>query len=330
MMYSELLHSVSFDDIVPYIGKYGNVESMALYKTHYDMLKLLKPLDGDDDEKTVTISNAELYYDFEDPHLDAFPIEGCYWEEALAKEIIVQPDVNATWAEIAACLLWHTSFYGFTQDQREETFEKMEFYGQNLLDPDITRIRAKRVQKKIEESGGRIPSKKEILKVPAFKYEVNRKLHRGYHLPLRTKKRNLARRVINSLYWERILNIGTVISDCLPSEGVSWDDLYKVFLSNNYRTYRCQSYASDNQGRGKWLWELVTKYHAFYKDVLPKIVLFVGMSHEHPTTADDIYYVNEMNLWIHDQIKGEANIKWWTYYDDSLGEHLRLSALCYE
>lgn len=174
MTYSELLHFVSFDDIVPYIGKYGNEESMALYKTHYDMLKLLKPLDGDDDEKTVTISNAELYYDFEEVHLDAFPIEGCYWEKALAKEIIIQSDVNATWTEIAACLLWHTSFYGFTQDQREETFEKMEFYMKNLLDPDITRIRAKRVQKKIEESGGRIPLKKEILKVPAFKHEVNR------------------------------------------------------------------------------------------------------------------------------------------------------------
>lgn len=330
MTYSELLHSVSFDDIAPYIGKYGNKEGIALYKTHYDMLRLLKPREGENDEKTVTVSNAELYYDFEEPHLDAFPIEGCFWEVALSKEIIVEPDVNATWTEIAACLLWHTSFYGFTREQRDETFEKLEFYEQNLLDPDITRIKAKRVQKKIEEMGGRIPSKKEMIKVPAFRHEVNRKLHRGSHMPFRTKKRKLARRRINRLYWERIFNIGSVICDCLPSADVSWDDLYKAFLSNNFRTYRYMSYAAEDQGRGKWLWKLVTKYHAFYKDVFPNIVLFIGTSHEHPTTADDIYYANEINLWLYDQIKGEANIKWWSYYDDSLGEQLRLSVISYE
>ena len=329
MTYSELLHQVTFEEIAPYIGKYGSKEGIALYKTHYDMLRLLEPRDGEGDEKTVTVSNAELNYDFEEPHLDAYSIEGSYWEVALSKEIIVEPDVQATWAEIAARLLWHTSFYGFTPEQRDECFERLEFYGQNLVDPDITRIRAKRVQKRIEDGGGRIPSKKEMMTVPAFKHEVNRLVHRALRLPFRTHKRRLARRIISRLYWERILEIGTVVCDCLPSEEISWDDLYKVFLANIYRTYRYQSYAAKDQERGQLLWELITKYNAFNKGLFSNNILFVSTSHEHPVTIGDMNYINELNSWLYDQIQSEANVSFKINYDDSLGEQIRISIISY-
>ena len=330
MTYSELLHQGTFEEIAPYIGKYGSKEGIALYKTHYDMLRLLEPRDGEGDEKTVTVSNAELNYDFEEPHLDAYSIEGSYWEVALSKEIIVEPDVQATWAEIAARLLWHTSFYGFTPEQRDECFERLEFYGQNLVDPDITRIRAKRVQKRIEDGGGRIPSKKEIMTVPAFKHEVNRQVSRALRLPFRNNKRSLARRKISRLYWERILEIGTVVCDCLPSEEISWDDLYKVFLANIYRTYRYQSYAAKDQERGQLLWELITKYNAFNKGLFSNNVLFVSTSHEHPITIGDMNYINELNSWLYDQIQSEASVSFKINYDDSLGEQIRISIISYE
>ena len=50
MTYSELLHQVNFEEIAPYIGKYGSKETIALYKTHYDMLRLFEPREGEDDE----------------------------------------------------------------------------------------------------------------------------------------------------------------------------------------------------------------------------------------------------------------------------------------
>lgn len=104
MTYSDLLHRVSFDEIAPYIRKYGSKGySLVWYKIHYDMLRQLEPRLDEDDEKTATISNAELYYDWEEPHLDAYPMEGSLWEASLAKELVVNEDVNATWAEIAAC-----------------------------------------------------------------------------------------------------------------------------------------------------------------------------------------------------------------------------------
>lgn len=330
MTYSELLHQVNFEEIAPYIGKYGSKEGIALYKIHYDMLRLLEPREGEDDEKTVTVRNAELDYDFEEPHLDAYPIEGCYWEVALSKEIIVETDVQATWAEIAACLLWHTSFYGFTPEQRDESFERLEFYAQNLLDPDITRIRAKRVQKIIEKCGGRIPSKKEMIKVPTFRHEVNRQVRRALRLPFRNNKRRLARRIISRLYWERILIIGTVICDCLPSEEISWSDLNKVFLANKYQTYRYQSYAAKDQERGQLLWELITKYNAFNKGLFSNNILFVSTSHEHPVTIDDEHYLNELRFWFYLQTRSWTSLSSKINYDDSLGEQLRFLVICYE
>ena len=104
MTYHELLHSVTFDEITPFLEKKnGGAVSLALYKTHYDMLRLLTPRREEDDNKTATITNAKLDYDWEEPHLEAFPMEGDLWEVSLAKELIIAPDVKASLGEIAAC-----------------------------------------------------------------------------------------------------------------------------------------------------------------------------------------------------------------------------------
>ncbi len=62
----------------------------------------------------------------ESPFLDAYNIEGCEWEVALSKEVVVEPEITASLYEIAACCLWHTSFYGFTPQQRKEVFQEIE------------------------------------------------------------------------------------------------------------------------------------------------------------------------------------------------------------
>lgn len=160
MTYSELLHSVSFDEIMPYIEKYhGHTGCTALYKTHYDMLRQLTPHREEGDNATATISNAELDYTWEEPHLDGYPLEGDLWEVSLAKELIIAPDVDATPAEIAMCCLWHTSFFGFTREQVDELNEKDEYYIRDLLDTDIIRDKAARLTRLIEEAGGKVPSK---------------------------------------------------------------------------------------------------------------------------------------------------------------------------
>ena len=170
MTYKELLDSVSFDEIVPFIERYHGWNALALYKVHYDYLRHLTPKQGE--ETTATVSNGEPDESWPEPHLSAFPLEGDYWEHSLAKELIIEPDVKASLAEIAMCCLWHTSFYGFTEDQVDDRFESLDFYAEDTLDSDITRLRAKRIIRAVE---GKIPSVKEYMKIPAFRNKIRSK-----------------------------------------------------------------------------------------------------------------------------------------------------------
>ena len=175
MTYNELLHSVTFDEIAPFVEKKaGRAVCLALYKTHYDMLRLLTPRRKENDNETATVTNAKLYHEWEEPKLDAYPLEGDLWEVSLAKELVIAPDVTASLGEIAACCLWHTSFYGFTPEQERETFEKLQYYSENLVDVDIERIKASRIKRRMEAAGGRVPTKNEMLQLPSFRRELKR------------------------------------------------------------------------------------------------------------------------------------------------------------
>ena len=269
MTYSELLHQVSFDEIAPYIKKYGSEGcSLVWYKIHYDMLRQLTPHLDEDDEKKSTISNAELSYDWEEPHLDAYPMEGSLWEASLAKELVVNEDVNATWAEIAACCLWHTSFYGFTRDQRDETNERLDYYGKNLLDHDITKIRAKRARSIVESKGIHVPSIKEMLKVPAFKNQIRKRIdevikHLSYMSHLRNRRR-IKRKVIHNQYWERVLDLCDVIKEFdIKENAISKECIRELSDANHFETYKYESYTDEGSNRSGWFKELIEKDEAF-------------------------------------------------------------------
>ena len=317
MTYSELLHQVSFDEIAPYIRKYGSEGcSLVWYKIHYDMLRQLEPHLDDDDEETATISNAELYYDWEEPHLDAYPMEGNSWESSLAKELIVNEDVNATWAEIAACCLWHTSYYGFTQTQRDETNERLHYYGKNMLDNDITKIRAKWAKDIVESKGFHVPSVKEMLKVPAFKNKIKKriakvwKLH--YDISHRHNWRRIKRRVIHNQYWERVLDLCDVIRE--------------LFDASHFETYKYESYTDEGSNRAGWFKELIEKYEAFKRGFYHNAIFCFTVSSEHEPTMEEMYSINEIFTLYDDSYR----LNWAINYDESLGSRMRMSVISYE
>ena len=53
----ELLHQVSFDEIVPFIERYHGWNALALYKIHYDYLRHLTPELG---ERTTAVSMTRV------------------------------------------------------------------------------------------------------------------------------------------------------------------------------------------------------------------------------------------------------------------------------
>ena len=266
MTYKELLHQVSFDEIV--------------YKIHYDYLRHLTPELGE--ETTATVSNGELDESWPEPHLDAHPLEGDLWEHSLAKELIIEPDVKASLAEIAMCCLWHTSFWGFTEEQRDERFENLDYYAEDMLDHDITRLRAMKVIRAIESAGGKVPSIKEYLKVRAFHNKIRSKCmefksHRKVFAKAGIRKRSMrryARHIIRREYYNRIWVTSEVIRAILKSPMAQTEDLKPLLLCDHMQSYEYKTMAFDSQKRVAWMKELIEKYEAYNIPPLKNCVVF--------------------------------------------------------
>ena len=107
MTFKELLNSVSFEEVAPcLLQMHPDAEgNLKWYKIHFDMLRLMTPKHHDDANSDVCHISMSKWDEDSEPHLDAHPMEGDYWEHSLTKEIVIAPEVKATNAEIAACCI---------------------------------------------------------------------------------------------------------------------------------------------------------------------------------------------------------------------------------
>lgn len=308
MTYKELLDSVSFDEIVPYIEKYhGGKGCLALYKIHYDMLCHLTPNPEDAYYKTATVSHGEQDEDWPEPHLKVHPIEGQKWEGALTMELIIEPDVTESLAEIAACCLWHTSFYGFTEKQ---TRAKFESWNREISEEEFEKQQAKEWGKKIIEAGGNIPSEDELMKIPSFRV---------------TAKNNTKRK--QREYWDCIGMIGEFVVRNLPSDtdvvNMTVEDLCKLFYSNHYIEYDYNSYSADESVRADYLKELITSYEAFAHGTLDNAVIVLSASKQYPLIMEE----TSLATYIAEMCTGESHFIY--KVDETLGRELRLNVAFY-
>ena len=330
MTLHELLQHVSFEEIVPFVHQYYGDKSLALYKIHFDLLRHLKPELGEN--TTATVSNGELDASWPEPHLVAHPLEGDSWEHSLAKELIIEPDVKASLAEIAMCCLWHTSFYGFTKEQQNETFENLNCYSMNMLDHDITRLRAKRVIRAVEAAGGKVPSIKECLRVRAFHQKIRSKCkaYKSHHRKYSKvgihccSARSYAHSIIRKEYYNRICVASDVIKAMLKSPMADVEDIKPLLLCSHMQSYEYKSYAFDSQKRVAWMKELIEKYEAYKKPPLKNCVVCIGTSSAHPLRME------EMNIIECIVSRCSGSNSFYTYTDDSLDKDMRVTSVFYE
>lgn len=122
MTLKELLDMVDFDSLVPFIEKTEgrHLDSIYGYREAFDILRYMKPSDKFKGEARVEWSGEE-YGD--EQWIGVFHLDGDYWEDALAKEIVIGENIDLSIEEIAAKCLWEITFYGFTPEH--EGFEHM-------------------------------------------------------------------------------------------------------------------------------------------------------------------------------------------------------------
>ena len=239
---------------------------------HFDMLRLLTPKHHDDANDDVCRITMEDWDDGSGPHLDAYPMEGDLWEHSLTKEIVVAPDVKATNEEIAACCLWHTSFYGFTEEDWDERFRccDIDIDFMDRWDDDVYFEKcANKNFAIIRENGGEIPTVKDLS--PKRKKQLINKLkesrwYRGYRsgevkLRCAFKKRLAAR------YFKRMTDISNFIVKAIPAINdkandnyMKTEDLCNLFQSELFYSEELTSYADEGTTGAKYLLNLILIY----------------------------------------------------------------------
>lgn len=122
MTLKELFNKVDFDSLAPFIEKSEgrHLDSIYAYREAYDILRYMKPSENFKGEARVEWSGEE-YGD--EQWIGVFHLDGDYWEDALAKEIVIGENVDLPIEEIAAKCLWEITFYGFTPEH--EGFEDL-------------------------------------------------------------------------------------------------------------------------------------------------------------------------------------------------------------
>lgn len=330
MTLKELLDSLSFDEIAPYLIRHYTYDyapgDLVPYKQHFDYLRSLTPTNS----KLIENKKARIFLDKD--KLNAYPLEGDDWEDSLAKELVLDKDAKASHAEIAACCLWHTSFWGYLPYQRDETIKK-------IVTDDIRMIRtAKFYKRKFAEI---IPSKHEMMLIPSFRnkirsdmksirnYHRNKKIQKDKKLKSQWKRcwRRSKRCLINYEYNKRIKYCSPFIEYVTEKRGiaVSKSMLQKygvLYRANHVSIMRLDSYAFDTAKRFDYIKELIEKYGAM--DDVPRYancLICVSFSSKHPFSE-----MMELNNLLTDLLfKSYCPI-----VDDTLGKEIRIDVAYYE
>ena len=199
--------------------------------------------------------------------LDAHPMEGDLWEHSLTKEIILAPNVKATNAEIAACCIWHTSFYGFVDKQTQEylRFDEDEIDIKDRWDDSIyNKVKAMRYFSIIRRNGSHVPTMKELSQ--SKKKELIKKSKEDFwcisESMNKIKKKRMFRREFMGYYFERMAAISRFIVQAIPAlsderNNMSMNQLCGLFQSDLFNPETITSYADENTNGAKYLCELL-------------------------------------------------------------------------
>ena len=269
MTFKELLNSVTFEEVAPCLLQiHPDAEgNLKWYKIHFDMLRQMTPKRHDDGNSDVCNITMKDWENGRDPQLDAFPMEGDWWEHSLTKELVIAPDVKATNAEIAACCIWHTSFYGFVREQSQVylRFDEDELDIEDRWNDSIyNKVKANRYFSIIRRNGGHVPTIKELARSKKRElikrskdmfWCISRKMNK-------IKKKRMFRREFRGYYYERMAAISRFIAQAIPAlsdkrNSMSIDQLCELFQSDLFSPETITSYADENTNGAKYLCELL-------------------------------------------------------------------------
>lgn len=274
MILQDYIKSVEFIKVAGAFKKmYPDDFHMLPYlKCHYDILCHTEPIyDENANSQECRIS---LYYDelVNKTYLSAYPLEGDKWSASLCKEVKIEPEVNATKEEIVACCLWHTSFYGYTEKQLEETAKDFSIYC-DKTDLEIRKFELDNSLAELKRIG------LETISLPSYgdvKRIVKRRANRTYE---NWKRKNINKRVRNRLfrkeflktaYYQYLNSVARFIIDIWTpdTDNLTLKEICKISNSKRFVAYSYNSYSYGKSDSSDYLKELLFNFNGFDKEYI--------------------------------------------------------------
>lgn len=119
MKLKELFDKYTFDEILPYLKEIDpeKEDSMYQFREAFDLLRHMEPSKTDCGEVRLEWSSDKC---IETRYVMVHYLAGDYWEDNLAKEVVLSEDLQISEMEAAANCLWEITFYGFGQEEDED------------------------------------------------------------------------------------------------------------------------------------------------------------------------------------------------------------------
>ena len=266
MTLSELLHSVSFDDLIPTLKEvYGVETDIYAYREAFDELNLLRPIGRDD-------GNIKVYRD-EDEHY--IGVSGCndIWEKLLDLNIHVEEDIQLDDNALAAYILWELTFYGFSQEEQSSFIENL-----GRQDNKYSKRASKLYSRKISMyARGRL-EKRQCFK-DAMSWDISEKIHE------RERRRNRAKRMRDTRMERSIKRLDRMakVEDCIQRLLSLCPDIERHNLEYLFDTYSItesnfRQQAASEDYKPATLYESIFKYSTLPQSEYDSVVIVLYSS----------------------------------------------------
>ena len=117
MTVKELIMEVGFDDLLPYLKEIivGHFDNIYAFREAYDILRDMQP-----NPEFV----GKVWIEQEEDWISIQSLDADFWENELAKELVLPPNTTLSKEKIAAHCIYDITFYGFSPAERIENFWK--------------------------------------------------------------------------------------------------------------------------------------------------------------------------------------------------------------
>lgn len=117
MTVKELIMEVGFNDLLPYLKEIivGHFDNIYAFREAYDILRDMQP-----NPEFV----GKVWIEQEEDWISIQSLDADFWENELAKELVLPPNTTLSKEKIAAHCIYDITFYGFSPAERIENFWK--------------------------------------------------------------------------------------------------------------------------------------------------------------------------------------------------------------